>query len=349
MNGIRALITAVLIASAAQTRLPCQPETARTTGAWTKRRPVNQGAVFAGTLVGRNGRIYVISETTQYDVNLTDAVHVYDPKNDMWAGAAPIPTPRTCAGAALGPDGRIYMIGGQDRERRMNVVEAYDPVKDSWIRLRPMPTPRDALQAAAAIGSDGRMRIYAIGGRGALHGRVRDNFTTVEAYDPTTDTWSDMRPMPTRRPAQAATLGPGGRIYVVGGTNEEMFATTVLEIYDPVKDAWSTGAPMPYGQECASATCTSGPDGEILVFGGWGKGKIPVRNAAAYNSRTNRWRLLPPMPTAKAACGAVTIKSNDNSFQAFILGGTGEDGSGNIHPSTAVETSVDALSLHPSE
>jgi N-acetylneuraminic acid mutarotase len=308
-------------------------------GKWSKRKPMNIGAVFAATTLGLDGKIYVISGSTGYDVNLSAAVQVYDPRRDSWSQASPIPTPRTSAGSAVGPDGKIYVIGGQDAERRMNVVEAYDPAKDRWTSLAPLPTPRDATQAVAAKGADGRVLIYVMGGRGPLHDRKRENYSTVEAFDPEVGTWSTKAPMPTRRHAHAATLGPDGRIYVIGGTNRDRFACDTLEIYDPKKDTWTTGAPMPYGQECAAATCAPGPHGEVLVFGGWTKDKIPVRNAVAYNPRTSTWRSLPALQTARAACGAITIATKDG-FRTFVIGGTGEDGSNKVHPGGSIETSV---------
>jgi N-acetylneuraminic acid mutarotase len=316
------------------------------TGKWTKRSSMKQGAVFAGTALGSDGRIYVISGNTEYDGGLTAAVHVYDPARDMWSEAAPIPTPRTSAGAAIGPDGRIYVVGGAaNHVRQMDVVEAYDIKKDSWVRLRPLSMPRDAAQAVAAKGVDGRVRIYALGGRD--RSKPGNGLNTVEAYDPDKDTWTAMAPMPVHVHGHAATLGPDGRIYVLGGTNDHVFFTDMLQIYDPVKDTWILGTPMPYGQECAMATFTSGPNGEILIFAGWDTHKRPVNRAVAYNPRTQKWRSLPKVPAARAAGGVVTVEDKDGCAHVYVLGGTGEDGSGKIHPRVPIETSVEEYSFRP--
>jgi hypothetical protein len=42
---------------------------------------------------------------------------------------------------------------------------------------------------------------------------------TVEAYNPSTDTWTPVANMPTVRGQLAATSGRDGRIYVIGGGN----------------------------------------------------------------------------------------------------------------------------------
>jgi N-acetylneuraminic acid mutarotase len=293
------------------------------TGMWRTRKPMNLPAVFAGTVAVPDGRIFVISGFAPYGRprRLTNAVRVYDPSKDAWAEASPIPTARGSPAAAVGPDGKIYVVGGVDPDSKNNVVEAYDPKTDSWARLKPLPTKRDdGLCAVAAKGADGRVRIYTIGGRD--DSKPGNGLSTVEAYDPATDTWSARAPMPTHRHALAATRGPDGRIYAVGGTNDRVFSTDVLEIYDPARDAWAPGAPMPYGQECAAATFTPGPAGEVLVLGGWDTRHQPLRSAVAYNPRTDTWRSLPGVPTARAAAGAVTIEGADGCLRVYVLGGT---------------------------
>src|SRR5216684_7817966 len=63
-----------------QTGAEQAPSSAATSaGMWRKCQPMPQGAVFAGTVLGADGRIYVISGSTQYDVKLTAAVNVYRP------------------------------------------------------------------------------------------------------------------------------------------------------------------------------------------------------------------------------------------------------------------------------
>ncbi|MFI5454137.1 MAG: Kelch repeat-containing protein, partial [Isosphaerales bacterium] len=316
-----ARVAATMTAMAALACPSCRPATEQTraeqspssgcttTGTWKKCKSMTQGAVFAGTVLGPDGHIYVISGSTQYDVKLTAAVRVYRPDQNAWAEVSPIPTPRTEPGAAAGSDGRIYVVGGSDKDHKKNVVEAYNPQTDTWARLTPMPTPRESLCAVAAKGADGRIRIYAIGGRD--RSKPGNGLSTVEAYDPGADTWTAMAPMPTHRHGHAATLGPDGCIYVLGGTNDKVFFTNVVEIFDPVKNSWTKGTPMPYGQECAAATFTAGPDGEVLVFAGWDSRKRPIPSAVAFNPRTNLWRSLPPVPSARAAGGAVTLEGAD--------------------------------------
>ena len=294
------------------------------TGTWSTRKPMNLPAVFAATVAVPDGRIFVISGFAPYGRprRLTNAVRVYDPSKDAWAEASPIPTARGSPAAAVGPDGKIYVVGGVDPDSKNNVVEAYDPKTDSWARLKPLPTKRDdGLCAVAAKGADGRVRIYAIGGRD--DSKPGNGLSTVEAYDPANDTWSARAPMPTHRHALAATRGPDGRIYAIGGTNDRVFSTDVLEIYDPVKDAWAPGAPdaLRPGVRRPPHSPRARPARSWSLAAGI-RTTSPLRSAVAYNPRTDTWRSLPGVPTARAAAGAVTIEGADGCLRVYVLGGT---------------------------
>ena len=81
-----------------------------------------------------------------------------------------------------------------------------------------MDTPRMGL--AAATGSDGT--IYALGG----NNRDSTHLDTVEAYDPSTNTWSPIAPMPTARRDLAAAAS-GSRIFAIGGHGVESALRTV--------------------------------------------------------------------------------------------------------------------------
>jgi N-acetylneuraminic acid mutarotase len=119
-----------------------------------------------------------------------------------------------------------------------------------------------------------------------------------------------------------ATLGPDGKIYVLGGTNSKVTDINAVQVYDPMTDHWSQGTPVPYGQECACSTFTSGQTGEIVVLGGWGDPrKIALASVTAYNPRTDTWRLLPPLITATAAAGAAMIKSANGETHIYVIGG----------------------------
>ena len=72
-----------------------------------------------------------------------------------------------------------------------------------------MPIPLSG--PLAVRGGDGT--IYLIGGNSPAY----DSSTFVQAYDPTSDTWSVKASYPVRTEGAAGVLGPDGKIYVFGG------------------------------------------------------------------------------------------------------------------------------------
>jgi N-acetylneuraminic acid mutarotase len=61
----------------------------------------------------------------------------------------------------------------------------------------------------------------------------------VFAFDPASEQWTVVTALPVHLREPAATLGPDGRIYVVGGllTVTEAFSSTVY-VYDPIRNEW---------------------------------------------------------------------------------------------------------------
>ncbi len=114
--------------------------------------------------------------------------------------------------------------------------------------------------AAAASVVDGK--IYLIGGTtGGLH---EAPISTVEEYDPTTDTWTRKANMPTAR-MFLSTIAVDGRIYAIGGGiwNGSIFSK--VEKYDPATDTWTTEPDMPTRRLSLS---TSTVNGKIYAIGG---------------------------------------------------------------------------------
>src|SRR3982751_2215992 len=63
------------------------------TNQWRQRASLPEGAVFAATVVGQNGLIYVMTGFSGPDTDkLTPANRVYDPLAEQWRFGAPVPT-----------------------------------------------------------------------------------------------------------------------------------------------------------------------------------------------------------------------------------------------------------------
>jgi hypothetical protein len=216
--------------------------------------PTARSAVAAAT---NPGRIHVLGGFSGVADVLTTH-EVYEPANDSWSTAAPLPSPRGAFAAVTGPDGLIYAIGGYDGNNPLATVDAYDPASDTWIAKAPLHSPRS--WHAAVVGHDGL--IYAIGGG------VPAILSSMEAFNITTNTWTTSSyPLPVATCGLGAAVDPGGLICVIGGdTAPSGGPTPNVYIYNPAAPGWASQPAMSSGR--AALAATTGPDGLIYAIGG---------------------------------------------------------------------------------
>jgi len=95
---------------------------------------------------------------------------------------------------------------------------------------------------AFAVGVVGGM-LYVVGGADGIS--TPGQLATVEAYDPSTDSWSTKAPLP----APTSSLSAGtvnGVLYAVGGSGSSYpYFTGNVWAYDPANDVWTGVASMP--------------------------------------------------------------------------------------------------------
>jgi hypothetical protein len=194
----------------------------------------------------------------------TKLVEEYDPATDTWRRRADLPTKRTSFSASV-VNGKIYAISGHQSGSLVPSVDEYDPATDKWRRRADIPTARGTLSTSVVDG-----KIYAIGGAKWNNVTTEGTFyTTVEEYDPITDTWTTKSDMSTARYA-LSTSTVNGKIYAIGGTTWDYITETltffpVVEEYDPAKDTWTTMMDMPTARFDFG---TSVVDGRIYAIGG---------------------------------------------------------------------------------
>src|SRR6059036_2390048 len=215
--------------------------------AWSKGTPVPtpRGALSA-TAIGT--KIYAIggARNPSYSTpELRPSVpvenvatnEVYDTETNTWTLARPMLTARNHHGAAL-IDGKIYVVGGRigstfiiGLSNNVSTNEVYDVAKDTWASVLGMPTPRSGVGVAVLNG-----RMHVLGGEAYLNDLV-GTYKTHEAYDPKTNAWERLPPMPT--PRHGLAVGEiGGKMYAISGSNVAggggpHEGVNVNEVYDP--------------------------------------------------------------------------------------------------------------------
>jgi N-acetylneuraminic acid mutarotase len=162
-------------------------------------------------------------------------VEEYDPAANTWRARSAMPTPRNHAAIGV-VGGKIYVIGGRvgaafiGLAADISVVEEYDPATDQWSGPRArMPIARSALGAGVYRG-----RIYVAGGE-YQDPHMMATFRAVEAYDPASNNWTEMPPMPVSRHGLAVGV-IGNRLHVIGGDVQS--AGTGVEVSTGEHDAF---------------------------------------------------------------------------------------------------------------
>ncbi|MDK2742511.1 MAG: hypothetical protein NDI90_06320 [Nitrospira sp. BO4] len=202
--------------------------------------PSKRGSAVAATV---NGKIYVIggaalhpgsSETALYPARphrSVATVEEYDPKTNRWSERSSMPTARNHAAIGVVND-KLYVIGGRlgsafiFTASNTNVVEEYDPLTDQWglVKAR-MPTERSGGAWAVYKG-----RIYVAGGE-HQDGHLMAAFRALEAYDPATNSWSELPMMPMPRHGLAGAVVEG-RLHLASGDIQSAGITGMRVVTD---------------------------------------------------------------------------------------------------------------------
>lgn len=180
------------------------------------------------------------------------------------AGRMPVPLGETVAGTL---EGRVHLVTGSlhDPEEGPSGQSGehlvHDPADGTWSRARPAPTARSSAAGAVLDG-----RLYVVGGRRRAAGGF-ENLGALERYDPETDRWEELRPLP--RPAGGlAGAALDGVLHCFGGERfgpggGEVFGTAWA--YRPDTDEWREMPPMPTPRHGLAAAAV---DGRIHAIGG---------------------------------------------------------------------------------
>jgi N-acetylneuraminic acid mutarotase len=292
-------------------------------GVWTRKAPMRfaRNELQAAAV---NGKIYVIGggHTEMRNgapfENITNGdTEEYDPGTDSWRVRTPMPEGGTHNSIAV-LDGKIYVAGGfAGRQHTLptSSVFSYDPAADSWRKLASLSGLRASISLTAIDG-----KVHAFGGR--IMGEDA-SIALHEVYDPKTDAWKAAAAMPSARD-HAGIWVVDGRVYLFGGrTGTSSTNVTLNEVYDPRTDKWSTAAPMPTARSSSAYAEYRG----LLIFAGGeckinGTSRTSFDENEAYDPKSNSWRKLAVLPSARHGFAAATVGNT-----LYYLGGSTECGS----------------------
>jgi N-acetylneuraminic acid mutarotase len=241
------------------------------------------------------------------------------PPRGKWVKLAPFPQPiGELLGAAV--DGKLYASQGLlPGFKPAGLVYQYDPAADAWTQKKPMPHP---VHHAAVTSHNGKMYLF---GGFQLPASGPPGWSPVNdawEYDPATDAWRALAPMPTPRGGGVA-APVGGKLYIIGGAGampgasdpsirprQPQRSLDVVEEYDPVANAWRARTPMPTPCNHMGGEAV---DGKIYLIGGRLSGAFiigfpgNINLVQVYDPAADSWVTRSPMPTARSGLNTAQV------------------------------------------
>ena len=217
--------------------------------------------------------------------NSLQSVECFDFKKNQWSALCEMPDSRYhCGGAVVG--GKVYVVGGLDRNRdTTNSVYMYDPSVDTWNSSIPSMKSKRQCPGVAVLND----RIYAVGG----FNREERMLNTAEVLDMTvggTQEGRNIANMNTKR-SSVGLAAINGRLYAVGGLDDNETRLSSAEYYDPERNVWSPVASMSVPRYGAGLGVLNG----VLYCVGGESNTGQVKTVERYNEDTNTWSLVAEM------------------------------------------------------
>jgi N-acetylneuraminic acid mutarotase len=287
-------------------RVTTSPALPGPAGRWVKRASLPIARSEMNWAVAWAGRMHVIGGYGQGRVDRAYH-HVYDPALDRWFDAAPLPRGANHV-AVVADAGRVYALGGfvEQNKSAENNAYAYEVATDRWTVIAPLSRPRGAAGAVALGG-----RIHLVGGA-TDPATERASIGWHEFYDPQSDRWQALKPLPGARD-HVGIVAFEGAIHVVGGRfNTFEYNTDLHHIYFPERDTWEQRASMPTARSghglvlYRNRLFAMGGEGGILARGQIQQAHV-FGQMESYDPKRDNWESHAPMLTPRHSVGAAAI------------------------------------------
>ncbi|XP_076448233.1 uncharacterized protein LOC143284956 [Babylonia areolata] len=270
-----------------------------------------------------DGYLYVIGgslvdENDLFNMSLaTSTCYRYDFGGNFWTAVGPMRLARMYHAVTV-LEGIIYAMGGETSKETavdpedcfLDSCEYYNPDTDEW---GPIANMRDSIIGAAIIGFRGM--VWLIGGF-VERRRSRVLLATVECYDPRTNSWVSMNPLPA--PLCHATVAEVmNTLFVVGGAMSQQPDMPLISVGDvlqylEVEDVWVTFSSLTIPRHDVNCCAI---DSHLFILGGVSSRLAEVlEDMECIDISTGEWQAdLEPLtsPAMGLACVAVTPDSFD--------------------------------------
>ncbi len=179
-------------------------------------------AVSCGGLAAIDGHLYYyggLNATDTADLSNTWGLDLADPAAG-WVAEAALPDARNHLGSAV-IDGVAYAVGGwhlyNTTHGNVADVDAYDPATNRWTAVASLPAPLGSVETSTLV-ADGQIVVVGGGTNGGYDGVYQ---TSVLAFNPVTNAWSQVATLPEANEGLSAAY-IAGKLIVADGTVDNL-------------------------------------------------------------------------------------------------------------------------------
>jgi len=249
---------------------------------WTRRKDMPEAITHANGVVVGDTVWFAGGFIGDHPGPVTGQVRRYLAATDEWIAGPPLPEPRG-GGALVLLDRRLHYFGGYGEDREQELRDHWVLALDElvWRPAAPLPVPRGHLAGIALNG-----HVYALGGA-SRHDPVQADLSDVHRYDPGTDRWEAVAPLPVARSHfEPGTFILDGRIVIVGGRSLASGRWSVADLteYDPTMNAWLALPPLPKPLLAPIAVAL----GDTVVAGLGAEDRLNPRDPSLWITRLTR-------------------------------------------------------------
>jgi N-acetylneuraminic acid mutarotase len=252
-----------------------------------------------------------------------------------WTGLAPIPVaPRqehitvAVSSTTLAILGGIIPVG--NGYNTTDIMQLYDIPTNKWRSAAPIPVPLNHPNAAAVDG-----KIYLLGGLVVAPDGAWRAVPNSWVYDPATDAWKELDPMPTV-PRGSSAIGvykktiylAGGMTVLVPGPGGEQGSVVAVSALDTASGKWTTlpaaAQQIPERRDHVGGAVVGR---SFYVLGGRDRGQVNVRDTVFMldlEKQDGGWiTKAGKMPTPRGGVAAAAVGS-----KVYTFGGEGNPAAG---------------------
>lgn len=266
----------------------------------------------AATQVG--SRLYILGGYINGEYEVTDRFDIFDLETQTWSQGRQPPGASARTHGGFTSDGHrfIYLVAGQPNGGFTYATRnayRYDIKHDKWDEYAKLP---EARYGGALVYNEGKLHYF--GGNTADRVTTSTTHWVSNTLDARPD-WVEAAPLP-RGGDHLAGAVVNGTIYAIGGEhghaglNNEPPPTysqhSDVYAYTPSTDTWTRRADLPVGSShFEAATLVLG--NKILTIGGFLDGGEPTGAVRIYDTITDVWSTLSPLPDARENAAAAYL------------------------------------------